>query len=395
MNINSPFICCGVCYKDYLDLKQTKESLCLTSCAHITCSSHLSSYSNGPEVCPICQSENITTIVINQSIPSDLKLFFTPVTQQLNSLSNSCQHQFNTLINKIEHLTQLNNRLNDKIRKQKEFLYAAKEEITHLSKYKSQVEDLKQEIDELNHKLEDLKRPETFDLTNLDEIEYGRNNNNINDNINDNSFLQSPIKEPIKSKPFDFASNTFINKINQQSINQNLNKSNFHQQQQQKPISKTLGNTNSTKNQSINNPLTNINSNHRSTNQNEIHKRSFFAESTKIGEFNNNNNNNNNHPLVFSSGTTSITSSRSGFQKFNNKYGKSNRRSATSQLASRLTANMRIGTLNDDKGTNKIRNNIGIGFQMANTGSNMIGKGPVLNKILKRASSGASHHFQH
>lgn len=52
--------------------------------------------------------------------------------------------------------------------KTKEFLYAAKEEITHLSKYKSKVEELNQEIESLKNQLNERDRPETFDLSNED-----------------------------------------------------------------------------------------------------------------------------------------------------------------------------------------------------------------------------------
>ncbi|KAI5964683.1 uncharacterized protein KGF55_001752 [Candida pseudojiufengensis] len=385
MNINSPFICCGVCYKGHLDLKQVNEQLCLTSCAHITY--HSLNNSSGIDSCPICHSENISTIVIDQSIPSDLNHFFTPVTQQLNNFSNSCQHQFNTLINKVEHLTQLNNKLNDKIKKQKEFLYAAKEEITHLNKYKSQVEDLKLEIKELNNKLDDCKRPETFDLSNVNEIEFGRNIEHLEpiDDEYDNSFLRPETYKSANTKPFNFASNTFISKINQESNNQSkkvLDSNQLHQ-------SSTERARKYTSNQMNKKVVADVGGNHGNVNKNSTLKRSFFAESTNIGEFNNPNR----RPSIFSAGTTSITSSRSGFQKLNsNKYGKASRRSATSQLASRLTANMRIGSLNGDKV--KLKNNMIHGIQAASYRSNMIDKGPVLNKVLNPLASKTSHPFR-
>lgn len=242
-----------------------------------------------------------------------------------------------------------NGKLRQKVSKQKDFLYAAKEEITHLNKYKSQVEDLKQEVESLKQKMEDYNRPETFELTNDDEVEYGRNNEK------EDSFIQ-PINKRIPEKSFNLEPSTFISNIHKQSMGKKLD----------------------------------LFTPRATTNYQHPNKRSFYAESTKIGDINPVHH----PPPLLSSGTTSsISSSRANLQKLNlNKSRNPRGRAATSQLASRITANMRIGTLNQSSDQH---NEIGGAFRMANTHSNMISKGPVLNRILKKHSLGSSRHFAH
>lgn len=279
-------------------------------------------------------------MTIDDSIPPELKRFFTPITQQIDEFNSSCKFQFITLVEKINHLKHTNGKLRQKVSKQKDFLYAAKEEITHLNKYKSQVEDLKQEVESLKQKMEDYNRPETFELTNDDEVEYGRNNEK------EDSFIQ-PINKRIPEKSFNLEPSTFISNIHKQSMGKKLD----------------------------------LFTPRATTNYQHPNKRSFYAESTKIGDINPVHH----PPPLLSSGTTSsISSSRANLQKLNlNKSRNPRGRAATSQLASRITANMRIGTLNQSSDQH---NEIGGAFRMANTHSNMISKGPVLNRILKKHS---------
>jgi len=294
-------------------------------------------------------------VFIDESIAPELKRFFTPITQQIDEFNSSCKFQFITLVEKINHLKHANGKIKEKVSKQKDFLYAAKEEITHLYKYKSQVENLKQEVGNLKHKIEEYNRPETFELTNDDEIEYGRNNEQ------ENSFIQ-PTTMRAPEKPFNFALSTFISKIHKQSISKKLGTS-------VPRVAATITTMANTHNPS---------------------KRSFYAESTKIGEINSVHH----HAPLLSSGTaSSISNSRAQFQSLNlNKYRNPTGRAATSQLASRLTANMRVGTLNQN---NDQPSDSGGAFRMANTHSNMISRGPVLNRILKKHSLGSSRHFGH
>ena len=94
--------------------------------------------------------------------------------------------------------------MNEKLKKQKEFLYAAKEEITQLSKYKLQVQELTNEIDLLRKQLQSTARPDTFDLSNDNENEKsGEFENNI--------FTR-------ELSPTQTALHTFINKVHQESL---------------------------------------------------------------------------------------------------------------------------------------------------------------------------------
>lgn len=43
LDLDLPYICCGICFKDYNELKGSTRKLLLTSCAHITCDNHVKS----------------------------------------------------------------------------------------------------------------------------------------------------------------------------------------------------------------------------------------------------------------------------------------------------------------------------------------------------------------
>lgn len=43
LDLDLPYICCGICFKDYNELKGSTRKLLLTSCAHVTCDNHIQS----------------------------------------------------------------------------------------------------------------------------------------------------------------------------------------------------------------------------------------------------------------------------------------------------------------------------------------------------------------
>ncbi|RCK66943.1 Chromosome stability protein 9 [Candida viswanathii] len=285
--------------------------------------------------CPVCRTPNISTVPINTALPDELRTFFIPTPQQIDLLNSSGKFQYCALMDRINHYKSTITKLNEKIKKQKEFLYAAKEEITHLSKYKSQVEELNQEIASLKMQLNESKRPDTFDLSTEDA------DSGIHIHQHNNSFLpqQSP---PLRSATTSTAAlQTFIEKV--------------HKQSSQKVIPSSRSNKSSL--------------GHRYSDV--AQKPSFFAESTKIGELNSNS---------LSSSASSNGSSSHSLNRFS--YTKPSRaRPSTSQIASRITANMKVGTP--------------LGSSSTVTGSyrpSRVSKAPTLTRTSRRASE-ASPYF--
>ncbi|CAK9435417.1 uncharacterized protein LODBEIA_P01440 [Lodderomyces beijingensis] len=277
-----------------------------------------------------------------------------PFSHQLDGVASAGKFQYVAMIDRINHLKMANANLAEKVKRQKEFLYAAKEEITHLSKYKAQVEHFKSEVADLKQQLQERERSPTFDLSHAQaqlQIINGSTKQ-------DQQFLQ-PKKMQTPTHQHNFASSTFITNVQQQSLGKSLPR---------------VASAICSKNRDA-----------------EPKRFSFFAESsTKIGELNDN------RSAVLSRGPTStIASSRSNFQKVNfNRLGKTatttatSTRSGTSQLASRLTANTKVGMASNHKKLKTFA-------KSTNSKSNMIDKGPVSNKILPQKYSDTSSNYFH
>ncbi|RCK54333.1 Chromosome stability protein 9 [Candida viswanathii] len=288
-------------------------------------------------VCPVCRTPNISTVPINTALPDELRTFFIPTPQQIDLLNSSGKFQYCALMDRINHYKSTITKLNEKIKKQKEFLYAAKEEITHLSKYKSQVEELNQEIASLKMQLNESKRPDTFDLSTEDA------DSGIHVHHN-NSFLPQHSPPLRSATTSTVALQTFIEKV--------------HKQSSQKVIPSSRSNN------SLKSSL-----GHRYSDVPQ--KPSFFAESTKIGELNSNSH---------SSSASSNGSSSHSLNRFS--YTKPSRaRPSTSQIASRITANMKVGTPLGSSGT-----------VLGSYGPSRVSKAPTLTRTSRRAS-GSSPYF--
>ncbi|ODV86639.1 hypothetical protein CANARDRAFT_174713 [[Candida] arabinofermentans NRRL YB-2248] len=140
MNYKQPFVYCGVCHTDYSS--NDKVTYHLTSCAHILCSDHLDiyksqNYINSNQItCPICKNENISTLIINDNLPKDLKTYFKPFPMQLEILFANSQFQYIGLIEKIQYQKDLIDKLNNKNIKLKDLLIQAKNEIISMDNLK-------------------------------------------------------------------------------------------------------------------------------------------------------------------------------------------------------------------------------------------------------------------
>jgi len=284
--------------------------------------------------CPVCGSNPISTVPINRMLPVELKNFFIPTPQQIDLLTSSGKFQYCSLVDRINYYRSTISKMNEKLKKQKEFLYAAKEEITQLSKYKLQVQELTNEIDLLRKQLQSTARPDTFDLSNDNENEKsGEFENNI--------FTR-------ELSPTQTALHTFINKVHRESLQKVI------------PTSKpdTDDRNGSTR------------------------RRSFFAESTKLGEINSRSISSSNES------SNSLNSlKRFSFESPKKKYLQNpiGKRSATSQLATRITANMKLGV--PVSASNALSRSYQNGYV------NKVSKDPTLTRTMRRASE-ASPYFK-
>ncbi|KAG7663938.1 uncharacterized protein J8A68_002565 [[Candida] subhashii] len=241
---------------------------------------------------------------------------------QQRTLSDKCLY----LESQNKELSDKNNKLNDKVKKQREFLYSAKDEIAQLTKEKT---NLELELQQLREK----ERPQTIDLS-----EYDTSADLI---IHEQREQPKSIHNGVRGSHNTFLSQFRSDRDTRESNNNNNNANqpitSLPPGRKQRPptiLQGLQGNT----------PVLPIVPNEGSRRQ------SFFAESTKIGEVNS--------ILSASSGGTTSTPSSSrhlelappsrissgssnGTSKLSGKMRKS--RSLTTQLASRIAANMKIG----------------------------------------------------
>ncbi|RLV96057.1 Chromosome stability protein 9 [Spathaspora sp. JA1] len=336
MNLDLPYIYCGICLKNVEEISRTSsKKLYLTSCAHLTCKQHIQQSFGNSVTCPICQTQNASIVPMDESLPAELKQFFVPSPQQVETLISSVNFQYCSLIEMVNHYKSANLKLNDKLKKSKELLYAAKEEVLELQGFKSQVEDLKSQVSKLQRQLNE-QRPETVDL----------------------SSFRMESRESIPVRPANVASNTFIENIHKQSS----------QRMTQRNKISPLG---------ISSPTP------------KEQPPSFFAESTKIV-------NRQRSGSIISSNTSRSGSGSSRNSLIHNptkirKNLGTNSRSLTSQLASRITANMRIGgTVSTTRATSSSNQSVGNSLHPTRKYStDRIQKQsvPTLNRSLQRDGS--------
>ncbi|KAL6452180.1 CST9 Chromosome stability protein 9 [Candida maltosa Xu316] len=346
LDLDSPYIYCGICFKDNTELSiSSNNKLVLTSCAHITCDSHIQSTNSFLEdddnnksiVCPVCHTPDISTVLINTSLSDELKNFFIPTPQKIDLLTSSGKFQYCALVDRINNYKTTIGKLNEKVKKQNKFLHAAKEEISYLNQYKSKVDELNSEIESLKRQLCDSKRPETFDLSN-EELGYSV------------EISPPPVQQQNR---YNTVSHSFIEKV--------------HQQSSKKVIPGS---------QSSNSLESRVSSDRNK-------KQSFFAESTKIGDL---------HSNSISPNTSSAGSPSNSLKRFGyvNKMSSSStttkkNRPSTSQLASRITANMKFGAPVSSK-------NVVTGNYRPSSTVTRVSKSPTLTRSNRRFSE-ASPYF--
>lgn len=178
MSFQQSFVYCQICHQRW----HQQEPLHLTSCAHILCKKHLQNYNNR-SICAVCSNENISSLVLNdeRSLPDDVKLFFQPLPNFIETLHQITQFQFNNLMNQVQYYQSNCIKLREKIARQQQLLYQAKQELDTIPQLKL----------EITH-LETLLRNKEEMLGNNSNISQLSSlyNNNINSNNKSGKFFQ-------------------------------------------------------------------------------------------------------------------------------------------------------------------------------------------------------------
>ncbi|CCD27121.1 SUMO ligase CST9 NDAI_0J02290 [Naumovozyma dairenensis CBS 421] len=164
---DQPFVYCAICHR-----RSAKEDpLGLTSCAHILCSQHLSP----SKICPACNTNDISIIrlVDNKTLPNDVKIFFEPIPQALESLYNVSQFQISGLRKQCQYYQNHCVKLREKCARQQQLLYKAKQELDSIPPLKKQITELENII---KRQEENMSRTKNQNYL----IGNGRRNNNNN-----------------------------------------------------------------------------------------------------------------------------------------------------------------------------------------------------------------------
>ncbi|CCF56027.1 hypothetical protein KAFR_0A05920 [Kazachstania africana CBS 2517] len=137
------FVFCNVCHIRY----SKEDPLNLTSCAHILCKQHISP----DKKCPVCQTEDISIIKLleskHQQLPTDVKLFFEPIPNLMENIYNVANFQVRGLLSQLQYYQNHCVKLREKVARQQQLLYKAKQELDAVASLK-----------ERNRQLESLLR---------------------------------------------------------------------------------------------------------------------------------------------------------------------------------------------------------------------------------------------
>ncbi|CAL9733732.1 chromosome stability protein 9 [Monosporozyma servazzii] len=138
------FVFCSVCHQR----SSTVSPLMLTSCAHTLCNKHLSQ----TNVCPICNNKNISTIKLldERTLPTDVKLFFEPLPNVLESIYNVSLFQINGLNEQVQYYQSHCIKLREKVARQQQLLYQAKNELDTIPVLKQKVQFLEETLKSFN-----------------------------------------------------------------------------------------------------------------------------------------------------------------------------------------------------------------------------------------------------
>lgn len=224
MSFQQLFVYCQLCHQRW----HQQEPLHLTSCAHILCKKHLQNHDNRP-ICPVCSSQNISSLTLNDDrlLPDDVKLFFQPLPNFIETLHQITQFQYNGLINQIQYYQSHCIKLREKIARQQQLLYQAKEELDTIPQLKSEISQLetmlknKQNVikgNSTNSKISQIGSRYSDNSNNFFQL---KNNSNGNNGHNNNNSGRIRPPKPMTVDLTDDDDDTFVTKLkNSNSLKQ-------------------------------------------------------------------------------------------------------------------------------------------------------------------------------
>lgn len=142
---NQNFVFCFVCHQR----SSTGSPLMLTSCAHTLCNKHLSQNN----VCPVCNNKDISTIKLidERTLPNDVKLFFEPLPNALESIYNISLFQISGLNEQVQYYQTHCIKLREKVARQQQLLYQAKNELDTIPVLKQKIQFLEENLKSFNN----------------------------------------------------------------------------------------------------------------------------------------------------------------------------------------------------------------------------------------------------
>lgn len=138
------FVYCNICHRRH----SNGDPLRLTSCAHILCSLHV----NNDNICPVCNSHDISVIKLDadKNLPNDVTSFFEPLPNLLETIYNVSQFQQQALVNQIQYYQTHCVKLREKVARQQQLLYKAKQELDGVTQLKNRITNLELQLRQVN-----------------------------------------------------------------------------------------------------------------------------------------------------------------------------------------------------------------------------------------------------
>ncbi|KAG0672382.1 hypothetical protein C6P45_003066 [Maudiozyma exigua] len=138
------FVYCNICHRRH----SNGDPLRLTSCAHILCSMHV----NNDNICSVCSTHDISVIKLeaDKNLPTDVTAFFEPLTNLLETVYNVSQFQQQALVNQIQYYQTHCVKLREKVARQQQLLYKAKQELDGVTQLKNHVANLEMQLRQAN-----------------------------------------------------------------------------------------------------------------------------------------------------------------------------------------------------------------------------------------------------
>lgn len=207
------FVFCSICHQR----AATGNPLILTSCAHILCDKHLPV----DNICPICKTNDISTIrlIKQQVLPNDVKLFFQPLPTLIENIYNISIFQINGLNEQVHYYQVHCIKLREKVARQQQLLYQAKNEL-------DKIPLLKQKIQYLEGSVQSLTRTISATTKNKTPI--------VDDYLNGSKYKTSPFLNKKSNTSFGLNSeNSYMHTQPPPTVDLTIDSDDYNEEQQQ------------------------------------------------------------------------------------------------------------------------------------------------------------------